>query len=222
VKASHLAGLLVLGVAGVASADPGAFNRDALDLSVLDRAVAPTGRALEVAVGAGYTQGAGGAGQVGSLEDITGAGGNVELQVGVRVTPNWTLGGYGTMARFSGGDSLNDGHAWGATAGVQARWNARESRSLDPWISLGAGWRGLWVRPSGQAEASTHGGELRLQLGVDYRISPTLAISPVVGASASMFVAEDGPMTDGLRQIDDKQLNVYGFTGVLGRFDLGG
>lgn len=221
VKASHIVGLWIAGAAGVAQADPGAFNPDAFDLSgALDREVAPTGKALELAIGAGYTQGAGKAGQAGNLEDLTGAGGNVELQVGARVTPNLTLGGYGTLARFSAGDSLADGRAWGATAGVQARWNGREDRSLDPWVSVGAGWRGLWVTPASAGTASAHGGELRLQLGVDYRITPALAISPVVGASASMFVVEDGPMTSGLSKIADHQLAVYGFTGLLGRFDL--
>lgn len=215
-----MVGLLIVGAAGVASADPGAFNPDAFDLSgALDREVAPTGKALEIAIGGGYTQGAGRAGQAGNLEDLTGAGGNVELQVGARVTPNLTLGGYGTLARFSAGDTLGDGRAWGATAGVQARWNGRETRSLDPWVSVGAGWRGLWVTPTA-GTASAHGGELRLQLGVDYRITPALAISPVVGASASMFLVEDGPMTDGLSKIGDKQLDVYGFTGLLGRFDI--
>ena len=67
-----------------------------------------------------------------------------------------------------------------------------------------------------------HGIELlRLQLGVDYRISPSVAITPVIGASASVFLVENGPMTE-LSSIADKQLNLYGFTGLLGRFDIGG
>lgn len=215
--------VMVAAAAGVAHAETGAFNKDAFDLSgALDREIDPTGRALEIAVGGGYTQGAGGAGMAGNLEDMTGAGGNVEAQLGVRVTPNWTLGTYGTMARFSAGDMLMRGHAWGATAGVQARWNAREDRSIDPWISLGAGWRGFWLAPEGGGRHEAHGGELRVQLGVDYRLSPAFAIAPVVGVSAAMFAVEDGPMLDGLTSIDDKALNVYGFTGVLGRFDLGG
>jgi len=211
-------------VTGVAHADPGAFNPDAFDLSgALDRDVAPTGRALEIAVGGGYTQGAGGAGAAGSIEDVTGAGGNVELQVGVRIRPSFTLGAYGTLARFDAGDMLPEGRAWGATGGVQARWNAREDRSIDPWISVGAGWRGLWLSPSSGGSSSAHGVELlRVQLGVDYRISPSFAITPVVGASASTFLVEDGPLSDGLTRVRDNQLDVYGFTGVLGRFDIGG
>ncbi len=209
---------------GAAFADPGALNPDAFDLSgAIDRAVAPTDRALEIAVGGGYTQGAGGAGSAGSLEDLTGAGGTVELQVGVRVSPTFSIAAYGTLARFRRGDEMLDGsRSYAATAGIQATWHARESRSVDPWISLGTGWRGLWLSPKDAATHSAHGAELvRLQLGIDYRLSPSVAITPVIGASASIFLVEDGGMSERM-SIDDKELNLYGFTGLFGRFDLGG
>jgi hypothetical protein len=208
---------------GSAFADPGALNPDAFDLSgALDRAVAPTGRALEIAVGGGYTQGAGDAGSAGSLEDLTGAGGTVEVQVGMRMTPTFSVSAYGTLARFRRGDAISDGsRASAATAGLQATWHARESRSIDPWISLGAGWRGLWLSPKDATASSAHGVELlRVQLGVDYRLSPSLAITPVIGASASIFLVEGGDLAERM-SIDDKALNLYGFTGLLGRFDLG-
>jgi hypothetical protein len=211
-------------VGGSAIADPGALNPDAFNLSgALDREVAPTRTSLEIAVGGGYTQGVGGAGSAGQLEDITGAGGTAEVQLGLRVTPTFSIGAYGTLARFQPGDAMTTGgRAHAATAGLQAIWHARESRSLDPWISVGAGWRGLWLSPKDAASSSAYGAELvRVQLGVDYRISPSVAITPVIGASASVFVVEGGPMTD-LSSIDDKELNLYGFTGLLGRFDIGG
>jgi len=229
VKATHIAlGSFVLAsvvAAGAAHADPGALNPDAFNLSgALDREVAPTQTALEIAVGGGYTQGAGGAGNVGHIEDLTGAGGNLEVQIGLRATPRFSVGVYGTAARFSRGDSIMDGsRAHGATAGVLATWHARETRSIDPWISVGAGWRGLWVSPPGGETSSAHGAELvRVQLGVDYRLSPSVAITPVIGASASVFLVENAATGGELTSIDDKQLNVYGFTGLLGRFDLGG
>lgn len=209
---------------GSAVADPGALNPDAFNLSgAIDREVAPTRTALEIAVGGGYTQGVGGAGSAGALEDITGAGGTIEVQLGLRMTPVFSLAAYGTLARFQAGEAITTGgHAHAATAGLQATWHGRASRSIDPWLSLGAGWRGLWLAPNAAAASSAHGAELlRVQLGVDYRISPRLAITPVVGASASVFVVEDGPMA-GLSSIHNKALNLYGFTGILGRFDIGG
>jgi len=228
VKATQMIpAVLVSLLATAALADPrvGSFNSDAFNLSgALDRDVAPTQTALEIAVGAGYTQGVGGAGEVGNVEDVSGPGGSFELQVGARLSPMLSIGLYGTYARFRHGDAIGDGgRAQAATAGIQAMFHARQSRSIDPWVSVGAGWRGLWLSPAGAESSSLHGVELlRVQLGVDYRFSPRFAISPVIGASAAMFLAQDTMTTDGLTAVHDNRLNLYGFTGVLGRFDLGG
>ncbi|HET9619848.1 MAG TPA: hypothetical protein VFP84_00680 [Kofleriaceae bacterium] len=218
-----IASAVVLASATGAHADPESFNPDPIDLSVLDRAVAPTGRALEIALGGGYTQGVGGAGAASPLEDTTGPGGNVEVQVGMRITPRLAVGVYGTLARYRHGELLADGNqAYGATGGVQAAWHVRPSRSVDPWLSLGAGWRGLWLRQHGQPQVTAYGVELaRLQVGVDYRISPALAVAPVVGASASVFVAQDTAKTDSFTAVRDDRLNLYVFGGLLGRFDIG-
>jgi hypothetical protein len=227
VKSIHLAAVVVAAVTSVATsgtvhADPESFNPNALDLSRLDQAVAPVGHAIELAVGGGYTQGVGGAGDIGAVEDLTGPGGNVEVDLGVRLTPQLAVGGYGTLARFRHGDAMLDGsQAWGATAGVQAAWHIRPDRSVDPWISVGTGWRGLWLTQQGAASTNAQGLEVvRAQLGLDYRASRGFAISPVIGASASVFLTENIPMTSDLSQIHDNRLNLYVFSGLMGRFDL--
>src|SRR4051812_37588866 len=97
-----LAGVVAGGVS--AHADPESFNPNAFDLSgALDRDVAPTQRSLEIAVGGGYTQGTGGAGVAGSVQDVTGPGGTLEVQVGLRASPGFSFGAYGTLARFERG-----------------------------------------------------------------------------------------------------------------------
>jgi hypothetical protein len=225
----HIVPLVLMGmVASGASAhaDPESFNPQAFNLSgALDREVAPTRRSLEIALGGGYTQGVGGAGAVGSVEDVTGPGGTVEVQLGLRVSPRFSIGAYGTFARFQHGDAVMDGsRADAATAGLQVVWHSRQTRSLAPWIGLGAGWRGLWLTPNGgAAPTSVHGIEvLRLQLGVDYRITPGIAITPVLGVSTSLFLVEDAAMPSNFTAVHDNRLNLYGFTGILGRFNLGG
>jgi hypothetical protein len=216
----------LLGVTATAHARPGvgSLNSDGFDLSgALDREVAPPPFGLEVAVGGGYTQGVGGAGGSGSVEDLTGPGGGLELQVGTRLRPELSLALYGTLARFQHGDAIADGaRAHAATAGIQAAWHARQSRSLDPWIGVGLGWRALRLEPMDAPASTLQGGELRLQLGIDYRFSRRLAISPVIGASLAMFLAETSAMASGLSSVADHRINFYGFTGVLGRFDVGG
>jgi hypothetical protein len=221
-----LAGVLLgLGGVGAAHADPQAYNPNAFDLSgALDRDVAPTPRSLEIGIGGGYTQGVGGAGGAGSVQDLTGPGGNLELQVGLRTSPGLTIGLYGTGARYRHGDVFADGsQAHGATAGVQAVWHGRAARAIGPWIGVGAGWRGLWLAPAGASAISAHGIELlRIQLGIDYRITPAIAITPVIGASASVFLVEDARMPSQFSAVRDNRINLYGYTGFLGRFDLGG
>src|SRR5215813_9318269 len=98
-KACHVIPVVIAsGLAGaIAHAGPDALNPDAFNLSAaLDRPVTPTQRALEVAVGGGYTQGVGGAGSAGNIEDVTGPGGTIALEVGVRATPRLTIALYGT------------------------------------------------------------------------------------------------------------------------------
>jgi hypothetical protein len=160
---------------------------------------------------------------IGNIEDVAGPGGTVELQLGYRASPRFSAGVYGAVAWFRHGDAIGDGsRAYGAIAGIQAVWHTSETRSIDPWVSVGAGWRGLWINRIGAPASSMQGIELlRLQLGIDYRVSPRLAVAPVISASLSMFLVENAAMPDDFTAVQDKRLNLYGFAGVLGRFDLG-
>jgi hypothetical protein len=190
-----------------------------------DHEVAPVDSAFEIGVGAGYTQGVGKlGGGFGFLEDVSGAGAAVEIDLGYRVIPQLSLGVYGTFARYQRGDQLLiDSDVIGATAGIQATWHVRPDRSVDPWVSLGTGWRGLWLDPPTGKGTTMQGFELaRLQIGADYRVSRDIAIAPVIGGSLSMFVSEDSAMTTSYEELTDKQVNFTGFAGLTGRFDLGG
>ena len=190
-----------------------------------DHAVAPVQSALEIAVGTGYTQGGGKlGGALGNLEDISGPGAAVELDLGYRIIPQLTVGAYGTFAKYQHGDAIDSStDVLGATAGLQAAWHFRPETSVDPWISLGTGWKGLWLNPSDGKVTALQGLELaRLQVGADYRLTRDIAIAPVIGGSVSMFVSQDSPMTADYSEIQDKKVNITGFAGVSGRFDLGG
>jgi hypothetical protein len=66
------------------------------------------------------------------------------------------------------------------------------------------------------------GAELaRVQLGLDLRIDQDVAISPQVGASASLYGARRTPM-DGFAELADKGLAWTFSAGVAARFDLFG
>ena len=190
-----------------------------------DHAVPSVKNALEIGVATGYTQGGGKlGGNMASLEDVSGPGGAVEVVLGYRILPHLSIGAYGTFSKYERGDDLaNDTDVLGATAGLQAVLHARPARSVDPWVSLGTGWKGLWLDPQDGKTTSLQGLELaRLQLGVDYRVSKDVAIAPVIGGSLSMFISQDSNMTTDLTEITDKKVNFTGFAGLSGRFDLGG
>jgi hypothetical protein len=190
-----------------------------------DRDVPAVKNAFEIGIATGYSQGGGKlGGNMGSLEDVSGPGGAVELDLGYRVLPHLSIGAYGTFSKYQHGDDLDAStDVLGATAGLQAVAHLRPERSVDPWISLGTGWKGLWLDPSDGKTTSLQGLELaRLQIGVDYRLSKDVAIAPVIGGSLSTFLSQDSPMTEDLTELSDKKVSFTGFAGISGRFDLGG
>lgn len=207
---------LSLLVPAVASAQPN-------ESSGTDRYLAPADDAVEISVGTGYVHGLGKTGgEMADLDELTGPGGALQLELGYRIIPNLTIGGYGAFSLHDNGDAVDDNvDVFGATAGVQAAWHFRPESALDPWVKLGTGWKGLWLSPDTGKNTSLQGLELaRLQVGVDYRITPEIAIAPVVGGSLGMFISQDSPMTDEYTEIDSKEVNFTGFAGLSGTFDI--
>ena len=196
----------------LAVAAPAAAERVSLiDLGDYDLPVAPVSRALEVAVTTGYAQGLGHAGDhMAELHELTGAGAALAMELGYRATPHWTLGAYGSVSSYRRGDELASGtHSLGATAGLLATFHGRPDRAIDPWVSVGAGWKTLRFDPRDGDGMTLQGFELaRVQTGIDYRVSRGVAIGPSAGASLGMF--------------EGQAVHVTAFAGVAGRFDLGG
>jgi hypothetical protein len=203
-----------------------ADDSDTLETSKdFDHHVAAPSNAIELGVATGYTQGVGPiGGGMQHVEDLSRAGGAVEVDAMYRINPMFAVGLYSSFSSYDtgGGVSANT-DVLGATGGVQAAMHLRPTRSVDPWFSVGTGWRGLWESPVSGKDTSLQGLELaRLQIGVDYRVDQNVSISPVVGGSLNMFLSEDSPMTTKFTEIDDKKVNFIGFAGLAGRFDLGG
>jgi hypothetical protein len=211
--------------AGVASAQETTSSpaRDEARAGAPSRELPAAKDAVELTIGTGYAQGFGDvASNHATLQDLGTAGGAVQIGVGYRVLPQLTLGVYGTGAMFGRADSV-DGSAklYSATAGVQADWHfVPQASEWDPWVSLGTGWRGYWV-DADQGTTSLHGWEIaKLQVGVDYRIAPAVAISPVIGADLSTFFTESTPQSSGFANLSSPTVNTFVFGGVLGRFDI--
>ena len=180
-------------------------------------------RALEITLGAGYAQGFGdiGASQR-SLTDLSSAGGEVTLGIGYRIDKNLLVGAYGSGSKYATADLTSGADIWSATAGVQANYHFLPDNEWDPWLGLASGWRGHWVK-SGSGTDSRHGWDIaRLQLGVDYRVSPQFALSPYAGAGVTTFFTQQLAAEQSFSNIHSPDANVWVMAGLQGRFDLFG
>jgi hypothetical protein len=208
-----------LTLAGVASAQ----TKDQSDTTESAERLAPATHAIELTVGTGYQQAFGKiASAQPSLTDIAQAGGGLQVGVGYRLIPQLTLGVYGSGAMFGRGDSVDpSAKLYTAAAGIQADWHFIPGGSeLDPWVSLGTGWRGYWVNAD-QGTTSLHGLELaKLQVGLDYRLAPSVAVAPVLGADLSTFLTQENAGASGFSNVSSPNVNTFVFAGVLGRFDV--
>src|SRR5262249_29212324 len=118
-----------------------------------------------------------------------GCRGGGELKLGYRPIAPLAFGVFGTCSRQANGDMVTMSSTTStATAGIFADWHFRPGRSMDPWLGLSTGWRGLWIVPDTGKNTSLQGLEVaHLQVGLDYRITPEIAIAPVIGASMAIF-----------------------------------
>jgi hypothetical protein len=207
-------------VSGVASAEEKDVGPSAAQASSELR---PIKNAVELTIGTGYEQGFGkfGSGQP-SLTDVGQAGGAIQVGAGYRIIPQLTLGLYGSGAMFGhGGEGDPSADLYSVAAGFQADWHILPGgHRLDPWISLGSGWRGYWVHAN-SGNTSIQGMEIaKLQVGLDYRITQGLSVSPVIGADLSSFFAESTPETGRFTNLKNPDVSTFLFAGMMGRFDI--
>jgi len=181
------------------------------------------GSAFEIQVNTGYAQGFGP--QIpskGSLPSasLNRAGLGAGLGLAYRATPHSSVGVVGS---YSMQDTAKGAQQRNVVAGLDATYHANPYQRLDPFFSLGAGYRMMWDRPaSGAPDTFSHGFQLaRAAVGVDVRISKDVAIAPTIGGDADMFLwrSAKGQST---QTIQHPKVNGYLFAGVTGRFDLGG
>lgn len=174
---------------------------------------------LEISIGVAATETVGDIGGGMDAGDMIGSASEVELQLGTRVTPNLAIGFYATgQGNAEGSTPSRD--VYSGSAGVEADIHFRPGFALDPWISVGSGLRAMLVDADGVSLLV--GAEVaRVQLGVDLRATESFAITPVIGASASLYGAERPAMGD-FAELDEKGINWTLTAGVAARINLFG
>lgn len=179
--------------------------------------------AFEIQVGTGYAQGFGP--RIAAQGDVPATtvsrpGMGASLGLAYRATPHSSVG---FLGMYSMQDTAKGAQLRNATASIDATYHANPYQRLDPFLSLGTGYRMTWDRPVGSApDTFTHGFQLaRAAIGVDIRVNKDIALAPTVGGDVNMYLwrSAAGQSTE---TISNPKVNAYLFAGVAGRFDLGG
>lgn len=179
-------------------------------------------KAFEIQVNTGYAQGFGpripGRDTLPSTS-LDRPGMSAGLGLAYRATPRASVGIVGS---YSMQDSANGAQLRNATAGLDATYHANPYQRLDPFVSIGAGYRMLWDNPNNGRDTFAHGFQLgRAAVGLDVRVNKDIAIAPTIGGDLDMFLWQTGAGQTNAT-IANPRVNGYLFAGVAGRFDLGG
>jgi hypothetical protein len=181
---------------------------------------APHG-ALELGVGAGYTQGFGAF--TSDPRVGAGAGGTIGVGIGYRLDPRWSVGG---TVQYQGYGSRGPEVSTlrGMTADFGGTLHLAPFERLDPYVNLSSGYRLFAESPAGNAPATlTHGIEIgKVKVGLDVRASESVAVSPVLGIDLDLFPWITGGAPAAMQAPSSRGVSTFIFAGVEGRFDVGG
>lgn len=174
-------------------------------------------RALELSVGTGYTQGFGMLQQGVGLPDVATPGLAVDVGVGARLAPRWSVGLTGQYQELNAERATA---ARGLTTGIAGTFHIAPYVRSDPWVQLGAGYRMLWERQLANSNVNllSHGFELaKLTAGFDLWLNEDIAIAPIASADLNMFLWQDGGNNVA---IANPRLSTFVMAGLQGRFDI--
>jgi outer membrane protein OmpA-like peptidoglycan-associated protein len=174
--------------------------------------------AFELTLGTGYTQGFGTLESGVGMPSVATPGIGFDLGLGYRPVPEFSLQLTGSYFELTAERAQA---ARGLTGGIAATGHLSPYSSVDPFITLGTGYRMLWETHAIGPDLLTHGFELaKAQVGLDIRVSPDVAIAPVIGADVNLFLWQSGATAD--TTISDPRVSTFVFAGLQGRFDMGG
>ena len=175
---------------------------------------------LELAIGGTYLQSAGTATAAGpgSVRELPGPGAGIDLQLGYRRTPNLVLAFYGGAAGIPDGLAQSRAVTW--TFGVKAEWHFSPNQPVDPWLGAASGIKLLAIDEAGMSR-DAFGFELaKLQAGIDFRVSRSLAVGFSAGISASMYTAQQDALTGRFEALPSKPVSWTLVAGPVARFEL--
>lgn len=175
----------------------------------------------------------------------------LQLDLGYRVTPAFSIGGYVMYGIGFAGDDISKacdaaegqpGVSASCTAhdirlGIQAQYHFLPRKRLDPWVGAGLGYEWLTVGADvsgggAEADVSTTGKGfefINLQAGLDYKVSPALALGPFLSFSFGQYSDSSSSCSGNAcmgfdstsQEIEDKAAHQWLLLGIRGTFVVG-
>jgi hypothetical protein len=210
---------IIATLGAIASARVAMAQESPRNPSRFQRRVAAPSHALELSLAAGYDQGVGALGGTASphVQDVAGIGAGMNLGVGYRFSPRIGVAAFGAGALYTAIAPID--RARSLAVGVRGSWHFRPYRSVDPWISVGAGYRLFWDSlPGADSTVRKAIQALALGIGVDYRLSPEFGIGPFISGDLSFFFRESLP--DRPSTAVSVSLSSFVSAGISARFDF--
>ena len=186
----------------------------------LEQGLPAPSQALELSVGTGYTQPFGKLSSGIGMPSVAHEGIGVDGSIGYRVNPRL---GVSIGAQYQELNAQNSDATRGMSGTLAAQLHIAPTLRSDPFVELGTGYRLLWIVPNTNNGPTLleHGFQwLRVRAGLDLRLSPDVAIAPVIGADVTTFLWADAGGNN--IAIPSPAISTFVFAGVQGRFDIGG
>ncbi|HEX9622528.1 MAG TPA: hypothetical protein VF989_20430 [Polyangiaceae bacterium] len=147
--------------------------------------------------------------------DVAGSGTAFGADLGLGVSRAAAIGIWGQLVLFSDEEGCPCSNATSFAVGPWVRYHLVQGVRLDPWLSLGLGYRRFSFDLAGEDQSYQGFDWLRVQLGGDWYAAPQLGIGPFLELDLGTYTS---------RPDDTSQGSVYaqGLVGVRVALDLPG
>lgn len=180
--------------------------------------------AFELGISAAYTQPFGHVWEDTDISSIINAGGGVTLDLGYRATPSLSIGAAVHFHESTADTSIGVANDFrGGAATLHATYHVLPYGLVDPWVSLGTGYRLLWsVLRGADNDHFTHGIQaVRAFAGIDFRTTRDGAVGPFIGADVNVMMFDQVDGREASTMVSPA-VNTFITVGAMGRFDIGG
>ncbi len=177
--------------------------------------------AFEAVLDVAYVQPTGGVSDGHSIQEAVGGGVQLGLGLGYRFAPLWSLDLHGDFHDSQGRGLGTTGDTRGMAIVVGPTFHVLPYEFIDPYVSLGTGYR-LLIEQRDENRPTTTGLDLlRIQLGLDVRMSSSVGLSLYIAGDVATFLWSSSESSFGALSGGPK-LNAFFSGGAQARFDIGG